>query len=418
MIFLRIFIIFCSFLTGQVHCKEYFDLDQTRLKNGASVVSLSADWGSETEVASLLIKNGAALKFERKTSYPVIAFRLLNYRLQRLAKQYGFIAKGSFEWDYASFIFYFPKGFLKENSAVLWDAIFDGNDVDSIELENIKSDALRALKKGLNRKFSRMPMLSLMSPNNSLYSLGIYGNEEDLKSINEKEFSDFLKCYLNPLGAVLVVTGLDKRSVQTVSKELEKKKPCFRDQRTYSEAIGVLDVPVRKISYAKSTENNSVVRIGFPSVSCTTKNALVYDLVQQLINDDKGFASIGSSLYVSNNCYSSGGVIEIIIGGLKETDIEKVLGSIFKRLSILSKNIDDNSLSLSKQKLLTKYSSVINKRDELALLTARAGLLYGDPSFVFKYVDKINDIKLNEAKKVLSGFTEGNSYIVLIRLGN
>jgi predicted Zn-dependent peptidase len=418
MIVLRIFIVFCGFLTGQVYCKEYFDLEQTRLKNGASVISLSADWGSETEVASLLIKNGAALKFERKTSYPIVVFRLLNYRLQRLAKQYGFVVKGTFDWDYSNFLFYFPKGFLKNNASVLWDTVFDGNDVDSIELENIKSEALRVLKNGLNRKFSRMPMLSLMSHNSSLYSLGVYGNEEDLKSINEKEFSDFLKCYLNPLGTVFVITGSDKKTVQTVSKELEKKKPCFRDQRTYNEAIGSLDISVRKTSYAKAAENNSVVRIGFPAVSCTTKNSLVYDLVQQLISDDKNLSSIGSSLYVSNNCYSSGGVIEVVIGGLKEVDIDKVLEGVFKNFSILSKNLNEGSLSLSKQNFLTKYSSVINKRDELALLTARASFLYGDLSFVLKYVDKVNDINLKEVRTVLASFTEENSYIVFIRLGS
>jgi len=418
MAFLKILIIFLTLLTGQVDCREHFDLDQIRLKNGASVVTLSADWGSKTEVASLLIKNGAALKFDRKTSFPALAFRLLNYRLQRLAKEYGFVVKSTFDWDYSCFVFYFPKGFLKHNSNVLWDTVFNHNDVDSIELENIKRDTLRALRRELNRKFSKMPMLSLMSPNSSIYSLGIYGNEEDLKSITEKEFSDFLKCYFNPLGAVFVVTGLDNSTVQVISKELEKEKPCFRDQRFYSETIGSLDVPVRKINYEKATGSNAVVRIGFPSANCATKDALVYDLVQQLINDDKGFSSIGRSLYVSNNCSAGGGVIEVIIGGLKKPDIEQVLDIVFKRLSVLSRNIDDNSISLSKQKLTRKYIDMLSKRDELAALTAKTSFLYSDPSFVFKYTDKINDIKLYEVRKVLSDLTERNSYTVLIRLGS
>jgi len=417
MVILKI-IIFFSLLTGQIYCEDYFDIDQIRLKNGAAFINLSADWGSETEVASLLIKNGAALKFNRKTSFPVLAFKLLNNRLQRLAKEYGFVVKSSFDWDYSCFVFYFPKGFLKDNNTVLWDTIFSRNEVDSIELENIKMDVLRLLKKDLNRKFSRMSLLSLMSPNSSVYSLGVYGNEEDLKSITENEFAEFLKCYLNPLGAVFVVTGLDKSSIQVVSKELEKKKPCFRDQKSYVEALNSLNVPVRKINYTKASGSNSVVRIGFPSASCTAKESFTYDLVQQLINDDKGFSSLGWSIYVSNNCTVAGGVIEIVIGGLKKADIDQILKQVFKMFSALSKNIDDNSMSLSKERLATKYADRISKREELVLLTARTSFLYGDPDFVFKYIKKINDVKLYEVRKVLSELTERNSYIVLIRMGN
>jgi len=418
MITLKIFAILLNLLTTQVCCKEYFNIDQTRLKNGASIVALSADWGSKTEVASLLIKNGAALKFDRKTSFSVLAFKLLNYRLQRLAKEYGFIVRGTFDWDYSCFTFYFPKDFLKNSSAALWEAVFSHNDVDSIELENLKRDTLRALKKQLNRKFSKMPMLSLMSPNSSIYSLGLYGNEEDLKSITEKEFSDFLTCYLNPLGAIFVVSGLEAAYVQTLSKELEKEKPCFRDQRFFSEAVGVLDVPVRKINYAKANGSNALVRIGFPSVSCNAKESHVYDLIQQIITEDEGLLSIGQSLYVSNNCTSAGGVMELLIGGLKKTDIDQVLELVFNRLSMLSKNIDDNLISTSKQKLVSKYFNLLSKRDELVALTARMSLLYGDPNSVSKDVDKINDVKLYEVRKTLSELTEQNSYTVLIRLEN
>lgn len=418
MIVLKILIVLFSLLSGQAYCKEYFDIEQMRLKNGASVVNLSADWDSKTEVASLLIKNGAALKFDKKTSFPVLAFKLLTYRLQRLAKEYGFVVHSSFDWDYSSFVFYFPKGFLENNSTALWDTVFSGNDVDSIELENIKRETLRALKRGLNRRFSKTPMLSLMSPNSSLYSLGLYGNEDDLKSITEKEFNEFLKCYLNPLGAIFVVTGLDKGSVQVLSKEFEKKKPCFRDQRFYNEVVGLLDVPVRKINYVKATGNNSIARIGFPSASCNTEEALVYDLVQQLVSNDKGFSSIGRSLYISNNCSAGGGVIEIIIGGLKNTDMDQVLALVFKKLSIINKNVDENSVSLSKNKLTEKYLNMLSKRDELVVSVAKATFLYGDPNFVLKYADKIQKIKLQEIRKVLSELTERNSYIVLIRLGS
>jgi len=418
MIFLKILIILVNFLTAQVACREYFDLDQTRLKNGAFVVALTADWGSGTEVGSLLIKNGASLKFDRKTSFPALAFKFLDSRLQHLAKEYGFIVKGAYYWDYSNFIFYFPKGFLEKNSKTLWSTIFDHNEVDSIELENIKREILRALKKDLNRKFSRMSVLSLMSPNSSIYSLGMYGSEEDIKSITEKEFNDFLKSYVNPLGAIFVVTGLDNGPLDLVSKELEKKHPFFRDQRFNNEVVTTFNVPVRKINYARSGGNNSIVRLGFPAVSCTAKDSFVYDVLQQLLSDDHGFFALGRSLYVSNNCSLGGGTMEIIIGGLKQTDTGKILDFVFKRLLLLSKNIDEDSITLSKQKLIEKYNAVLSKRDDLVTFVSRASLLYGDPTFVFKYRERVNDVKISEVKKILSKLSEQNSYTVLIKLGS
>ena len=416
MFVIQICSVLLSLFVGQASCREYFDLDQLRLKNGAVVVNIDADWGSDTEVATLFIKNGASLKFDRKTSFPSLAFRLLKYRFQRLAKAKGFVLKSEFNWDYSSFTFYLPKGFLEVSSSSIWNEVFGQNEVGSIELENLKRDVLVSLRNDLNRRSSRVPMISLMSSNNSIYSFGIYGNEDDLKSINEQEFNAFLRCYLNPLGAVLVVSSLDRGSLQTVTKELEKSKPCFRDDRYVNENAAVFDVPVRKINYVKANWDNSILRIGFPSVICSNKDSFAYDLVQQLLNEDKGISAIGKSVYVSNNCYVGGGTLEIVIGGLKKADMNEVVDSVLKRMSMLGKNMDDSTLALAKKHIVKKYSSTLSKREELIFLTGKTGLLYGSPDMILKYVEKIDAVKLYDIRRVLSGLTESNSYCVMIKL--
>ena len=403
-------------LAGIVDAKEYFSLNEVRLKNGAVVINVDADWGKDTQVATLFIKNGAALKFDRKTSFPALAFRLLSYRLERLAKAEGFIVRSEFTWDYSAFILYLPKGYLEQNSSSLWTAVFGQNEVDSIELENLKRDVLKSLKKDLNRKYSKMPLVSLMSPNNSIYSLGLYGNEDDLSSINEKEFNEFLRCYLNPLGMVFVSSGLSKTALQYVSKELERNKPCFRDDRFFSEMLTTSGLAIKKVNYAKASGNNTVLRIGFPSASCSDKSTVVYDLLGRLISRDKQISSIGRTVYAYNNCYVGGGIFEIIIGGTKTTDVEDLLNLVLKRLSILGKNLDDTALVASKNDVKGSYRDILNKRDTLLFLIGQAKLFYGDPKAVLKYMDSIDGVKLYEARKVLTGLKENRSYCVMIKL--
>jgi hypothetical protein len=410
MLVLQIFFITLSFLVGNVESKEYFSLDQLRLKNGAVIVNVNADWGSDTQVAALFIKNGASLKFDRKTSFSAVAFRLLNYRLQRLAKKHGFIVKSEFTWDYSGFTFYFPKGYLEKNSSSLWNEIFGQNEVGSIELENLKRDVLRSLVNDLNRKFSKMPIISLMAPNSNAYSLGMYGSEDDLKSITEKEFNEFLKCYLNPLGATFIVSGISRSSLQLVSKEMGKNKPCFRDERFFNESINTFNIPIRKMHYTKAGGDNTILRMGFPSVSCQNKDSFAYDIAQQIIADDFNGA------YVSHNCSVGGGTLEVIVGGLKKKDINETSDLVFGKLSLLGKNVDESKLLLAKQHIRKKYSNILSKRDELVFLIGKMNLLYGDPNSIINYVNKIDAVKLHEVRRVLSILTEQNSYCVLIRL--
>jgi predicted Zn-dependent peptidase len=416
MLAIQICFVLLTLFIEQALCREYFDLDQLRLKNGAVIVNVDADWGSDVEIVSLFIKNGATLKFDRKTSFPALAFRMLKYRLQRLAKAKGFVLKSEFNWDYSSFTFYFPKGFLEASSPSLWGEVFGQNEVEPIELENLKRDVLVSLRNDLNRKSSKAPMISLMSSNNSIYSFGPYGNEDDLASINEQDFNGFLRCYLNPLGAAIVISSVNKGELQTITKELEKNKPCFRDDRYVNENTVSFNVPLRRINYIKANWENSVLRIGFPSVACSNKDSFTYDLVQQLINEDKGVVSIGKSIYVANNCYIGDGTLEIVIGGLKKADMNEAVDSVLKRLSMLGKSVDDNALSLAKKHLMKKYSNTLSRRDDLIPLIGKMELLYGSPDTILRYTDKIDAVKLYDIRRVLSGLTEKNSYCVLIRL--
>lgn len=416
MLAIQIYFALLSLFVGEVPCRAFFSLEQQRLKNGAVIVDITADEKPGVELVSLFIKNGAALKFDRKTAFPAIAFRLLRYRLQRLAKAKGFLVTSEFNWDYSSFSFSLPKGSMDAYSFEIWAAIFDQNDVGPMELENIKREVLVSLREDLNRRSSKMSMMSLMSANNSVYSLGLYGNEDDLRSIDEKEFGDFLKSYLNPLGAVIVVSAVDKNVLKKISRELEKKRPVFKDDRSMHELAGRFDVPVRSISYVKANWKNVVLRMGFPSVKCSDKASFAYDLVQQLITDDKTFAGIGNSIYVSNNCYIGGGNIEIVISGLKDLDANDAVTLVLKRLAVLGKSLDDKGLKSTKENLIRDYSNALSRSNSLVFLTGKMGVLYSTPEMVLKYMDSIKAVKPSEVKQALSGLKENNSYVVIIRL--
>jgi len=389
-----------------------FDVEKIRLKNGATIIYSATDWGQSSRVISVFFKNGSTLKFEKKTGLPALTQQILSARMKKLARELGFRYSSYLTWDYLAYVLYLPPDMKNEKVLKIWAALYDDSEIESSDLIAAKRNIISSMKYDFEHKTNVFSLISFMTRHNTAYSIGKYGNQEDVESITSSEFSDFKHCYVNPSNSVIV--SAPEVNVDKLTKATESFKPCFRDDRFENEEAPSLTVPGRTVTYVKTEKKNLVVRLGFPSVSCQKKENVIYDIIAELLEQDEVISSMSSRVKVENQCYLNNGVFEISLTDVKK-DADEVTTKLIQRIAFLSSDLEAASLSLAKTELDKKFWDSINNKDSFVYLVAKAQVLSGNYENFINYTKIIEAIKQQEVKVMLKNMSEKNIYKMYIK---
>ncbi|MEI6092483.1 MAG: hypothetical protein WCQ47_02225 [bacterium] len=410
---MTIFLIICVLL-----CSIYSDttaglnLKRSRLKNGAVLISSSINSDNDSNMIDLFFKNGSTLKFNKKTGLSALAQDVISYRLKKLSKEIGFRYKSYLEWDYLHYALFFSQDITESDLLKVWSAFYGSTTIDPSDFVFYKNNVSTLIKYDFDHKAINSSMLGLMSHHKSVYNIGKYGSKEDVDSVQLDEFNNFLHCYINPNNSIIVLNS--KRTESKTKNSLFSVKPCFMDERFSNEEIIKLIVPGRSVVYLSSPKKNFTIRLGFPSVSCSKKDSLAYDLVSQVLTEDEIISSLSGQIYISNDCYLNNGTLEIALANVKK-DPDEIVAKIIQRISFLASNLEQSALLSAKNSLNKKFFGLLNDTESALFLIGKSSVCSGDYDSIINYSKKLETLDSAEVKAVLKNLNYENIFKMYLK---
>ena len=388
------------------------DIKKVRLKNGATVIYSPVDWGQSSMVIGVFFKNGATLKFEKKTGLPALTQQILSIKMKRLARELGFRYRSYLTWDYLAYILYLPSDMKNEKILKIWSTLYDDSEIEPLDIATAKKNIISSIKYDSEHKTNVFQLISFMTRHNTIYNIGKYGNQEDVESITLNEFSEFKHCYINPNNSVIVT--VPEINISRFTKNIDSFKPCFRDNKFENEAGATFTVPGRVITYIKTEKKNLVIRLGFPSASCEKKENTIYDIIAEVLEQDEVISAMSSHVKADNQCYLNNGVFEISLTDVKK-DADEITTKLIQRIKFLSSDLDASALSLAKTELDRKFWDSLNSKDSFVYLLAKAQVLSGNYEKFVDYIKMVDGIKQPEVKEMFKNMSDGNMYKMYIK---
>lgn len=407
-IILLICTIVCSIFSSST---SELSLKRLRLKNGSVLISSSFDDSKNLNMIGLFFKHGSTLKFNKKTGFSALAQEVLSSRLKKLAKDIGFRYRAYLDWDYLYYTLYLPSDVSASDLFRIWSALYGDTTISDMDFAAYKGELGSLIKYEFDRKAINSSMIGFLSHHKSIYSIGKYGSVEDVNSIQKDEFNSFLRCYANPNNSIIVLSSKNYESI--FKNSIASFKPCFMDERFSNESMVNFIVPGRSVAYLKSSKKNFTIRLGFPSVSCSRKESLVYDLISQLLIEDEVISSLSGQVYIENNCYLDKGVLEIVLANVKK-DPDEIVTKLIQRLSFLSSSLDQSELINAKNDLNKMYSSILNDKESFISLIGKSYVYFGAYSDFINYkkrLDVLGPTEVRDALKTLNYENMFNLYL-------
>ncbi|MCX6112400.1 MAG: hypothetical protein NTY22_03830 [Proteobacteria bacterium] len=389
-----------------------FDVKKIRLKNGATIIYSSINWGQPTKIIGVFFKNGATLKFDKKTGLPALTQQILSLKIRKLSRELGFRYRSDLTWDYLAYILYLPPGMEKNSLSRIWSAFYEETTVENSDFNLGKNNIALSIKYDFEHKIITFPLISFMAHHNSIYSIGKYGSLEDVNSILPGEFTDFSRCYINPNNSVIISSA--EKDIRELTRVINTFKPCFRDERFEDEGIVNLNVPGRSINYIKSEKKNFIIKLGFPSASCEKKESFIYDLIAEILKQDEIISALSGQIRINNQCYLNKGVFEIIFTDVKK-DAEEITTKLMRRIRFLSSDLDTATLSLAKTELDKNFGDIIGNKESFVCLLGKTQISSGSYENFLNYLKMIETVKQPEVKEILKNISNENIYKMYIR---
>ena len=409
-----IIILFVSAILSTIlpSVKSDFDINKVKLKNGATVIYSPADWGQSSRVIGIFFKNGATLKFEKKTGLPALTQQILSLKMKQLSRELGFRYRSYLTWDYLAYVLYLPPEMKNDKILKIWTALYDDTEVTPSEIISAKKNVISSMKYDFEHNTNVLSLISFMSRHNTIYSIGKYGNQEDVDSITSSEFAEFKRCYINPNNSVIV--SVSEINIDKLTKQIDTFKPCFRDNKFENEGGTALTVPGRVVTYVKAEKKNLVIRLGFPSASCEKKENTIYDIIAEVLEQDEVISAMSSRVRVENQCYLSNGVFEVSLTDVKK-DADEITTKLIQRITFLSSDLDAAALSLAKTELDRKFWDSLNSKDSFVYLIAKAQVLSGNFENFIDYIKMVDEIKQQQVEEMLKNMSDGKMYKMYIK---
>lgn len=408
-ILLLICVIVCSVFSSST---SELSLKRSRLKNGSVLISSSFDDSDNLNVIGLFFKNGSTLKFNKKTGFSALAQEVFSSRLKKLAKDIGFRYSSRLDWDYLYYTLYLPANISDNDVSRIWSAVYSDVTISDVDFDTYKDELVSLIKHEFERKAINSSMIGFLSHHKSIYSIGKYGSEEDVNSINKDEFNSFLRCYANPNNSIVILNSKKRESM--FKNRVASFKPCFMDERFSNESIVNFIVPGRSVVYLKSPKKNFTIRLGFPSVSCSRKENLVYDLASQLLIEDEVISSLSGQVYIENNCYLDKGVLEIVLANVKK-DPNEIVTKLVQRVSFLASSLEQTELINAKNSLDKKYLSILNDKESFIYLIGKSYFYSGAYSDFINYREKLDALDTTEVRDALKTLKYENMFNLYLK---
>ena len=392
--------------------KSDLDVKRLRLKNGATVVYSSSDWGEPSKIVGVFFKNGGTLKFNKKTGFPALAQQIISSRMKVLSRDIGFRFKSYLAWDYLAYVLYLPPNINSEQLSKIWKVLYGNEAIDLHELELARNAVTSSIRYSLGQKVLTSPMIGFMSHHSSVYSVGKYGSQEDVESVDPKELSEFIGCYINPNNSF--ISSSAEKDVRVLTSGINPVKPCFRDERFEDEGMVTLNVPNRSVNYIRSEKKNFMIRFAFPSTSCERKENVIYDLIAEIFRQDEVISSLSGQVKINNQCYLNKGVLEIVLADVKK-DADETSNRLLQRVKFLATDLDASVLSSAKGELEKKFWDDLGDKATFVYVLGKAQCSSKDYENIFKYRDLNETIGVPEVKELLKNISEDNMYKMYIK---
>jgi predicted Zn-dependent peptidase len=403
------------FLTSLSYCND-LNIKSVRLKNGASIFYSEENWGGGAVPIHIFIKNGSTLKFKNKTGLVSLSRDILKKQLSHLAKKKGFRFKTWLDWDYLSITLYLSGEIKTLDLDEIFFLIFGNKKITINELEISKNSIFEQAKNSIaKRKYIEYPLLSFMVHHSSIYSRGFIGNTEDIKSVTLDEIEDFMSTYYTINNARISVSG--KKNFSKLKSVALSLKPVFKSTEYSVEKFATLDLPKKIVVHVKSEKKYDFVRIGFPSSACNPRKNAIYDILAQIITSDTEIRSLAKYVYAENNCSKGLGFFELSLSNpISKDNSDLSVSKVFLRLSDLSSNIEELQINLAKQNLEKKYKNLLNRRDDSFYVFSKSLALCEDKRCFTEYLYNLNNVRVEDIKRALHGFSEERSCKIFVKM--
>ncbi len=361
---------------------------------------------------SIFVKGGFSLSYDKKSSFANIATDYTSSRIKRLSRSYGFRYRTSISVDYTSYQLYLSRASLDQVLPRVFAIFMDPEPIKDQELNYLKQGSTQRALSNINRRSIKYPLISYFASRYSIYNAGRDGFIEDISSISEREFNDFIKCYFSANNIIISFTGVKEKDLPI--EDATSYRPCFKNEHFHVSTIDKIgDNSVTDFSYYPSKKYGFIARMGFLSSSCKD-NSILYDVVAEIISRDDRIRSITESLDVQNNCYDKTGTLDLVFSGDK-TNISS--GYLIQEIFGLSKRLEEQEFDLAKKQILEDYYRKINEKDSFSYLLAKTQLLCGDHKKLIDYPKELEKIKLKDIKRVLAKLSSSQYVYLFMKMG-
>lgn len=361
---------------------------------------------------SVFVKGGFSLSYDKKSSFTNIATDYISSRIKRLSRSYGFRYRTFISVDYTSYQFYLSRESLDQVLPRVFAIFMDPEAIKDQELDYLKEGSTQRVLLNINRRSIKYPLISYFASRYSIYNAGRDGFIEDISSISEREFNDFIKCYFSANNIIVSFTGVKEKELPI--QDARSYRPCFKNEHFYVNAIDKIgDNSVTDFSYYPSTRSGYIARMGFLSSACKG-NSILYDVIAEIISRDDRIRSITESLDVQSNCYNRVGTLDLVFSG-DNTNFSA--GYFIQEISSLSKRLEEQDLKLAKEQILEDYYKKINDKASFSYLLARTQLLYGDHEKLMDYPKELEKIELKDIKRVLTNLSSSKYVYLFMKMG-
>ncbi|MBI9072570.1 MAG: insulinase family protein [Melioribacteraceae bacterium] len=237
----------------------------------------------------------------------------------------------------------------------------------------------------------------------SIYELPIYGNDESIKNIENKNVLEFYKKYYSVSNSHLIVVG--DVELEYLKIILEKHLHQWQNSSSnFNSELNIQDSEAQIYFIEKEEAAQSEIRIGH---LCGNKNAedfysnsimnsLLGGQFSSRINlnlrEDKGFTYGAQSAfhYNSVNGYFA------VSTAVESKNTGEALSEIFKELKLVKNTITKEEVEFSKSNLVKRYPSMFETYSQIARnLTSQ--IIYNlSENYFDTYIEKIEDTTFDE----------------------
>ena len=249
------------------------------------------------------------------------------------------------------------------------------------------------------------------------YRWPVIGSMKHLEDATIKDFKNFYKKYYAPNNAVLVLSG--NFSTGKVKKWIKEYfgplKPSVINKKEFKSTY-----QTGKYAKVNKAMSSKVLLYGFKGTSLGASDSIALDVIttiltdgpnsvlyQALVEKDKNFLSVGASSYALSN----GGMHMLsatLKPGVNAAKANKIVKAAIQRK--IKKGFIQDELNRAVKLLKINHYNQFKTIDSKANILAMSEVFYGDYSYHFDDIKKIEAVKLTEINKLFKQYYKTNEF--------